>query len=235
MGSLLVDQPLKVATDILHAATRKGLHIGDRLPTERELASDLDLTRTMIRNAMALLEDEGVVSREVGRGTFLRADPRNGLTSGIHFSLHRSVAVDVSPADVMTARKLIEPAAIASIVENATINDFDEIERCLRGNENSVDYDDVEMWDLALHRAIIRAAHNPLMASMYSLVEEARQGATWGNLKRRDDSEERRINYCRQHRAIAEALRNRDGRAAREAMQEHLDTIEANLQSTSRT
>ncbi len=233
MRSLLDDQPLKVAEDILATAARGSLRKGDRLPTERDLAAELQLSRTTIRNAMALLEDEGMVSREVGRGTFLRSDPGNGVISSIYSSRRASVEIDVSPTDVMAARKLIEPAALASVVENATINDFDEMERCLRGSEGAVEYEEFEMWDLALHRAIIRAAHNPLMTTMYSLVEESRQGATWGNLKRRNDSPERRDTYRRQHRAIAEALRNRDGRAAREAMQCHLDTIEGNLQRSS--
>ena len=235
MRVLTVDQPRRVAGDILSAAAREGLRAGDRLATERELASGLELTRATIRSAMALLEDEGVVSREVGRGTFLRADPGSGPTASTHLSLPASVAVDVSPADVMAARHLIEPAALNSVVENATITDFDEIERCLLGSDRAIDYDEFEMWDLALHRAIIRAAHNPLVTSMYSLVEGARQGETWGNLKRRNDSEERRHAYRRQHRAIAEALRNRDGRAAHEAMRAHLEAIEANLQSSSRS
>ena len=229
------DQLLHVADDILKSAARSGLRPGNRLPTERELATTLQLTRTTIRNAMALLEEAGVVSREVGRGTYLRSDPRHGLSPDVGIPPHPSIAVVVSPADVMTARQLIEPAAIASIVENATVNDFKEIERCLRGNENAADYDEFERWDFALHRSFIRAAHNPLMESMYELVEEARQGETWGNLKRRSDSSERRENYRLQHRAIAEALRNRDGRAGREAMQLHLSTVESNLQKSAQS
>lgn len=226
------DQLRRVAGDIVSAAARSDLRVGNRLPTERELVAQLQLTRTTIRNAMALLEEEGVVSREVGRGTFLRSDPRSGWSPNAGSTAPPSIAAAISPFDVMAARQLIEPAAIASIVESATTTDFDEIERCLRGSEGATDYEQVEMWDLALHRALIRAAHNPLMESMYLLVEEARQGETWGDLKRRSDSEERRIIYRLQHRAIADALRNRDGRGARGAMQLHLDTVEANLQNS---
>lgn len=235
MQSVASDQLVHVADDILASAARSGLRPGNRLPTERELASKFELTRTTIRNVMALLEEEGVVSREVGRGTYLRSDPRHGLGPDVGPSPHPSIAVVISPADVMTARQLIEPAAIASMVENATINDFEEIERCLRGNENAADYDEFERWDFALHRSFIRAAHNPLMESMYELVEEARQGETWGNLKRRSDSTERRESYRLQHRAIAEALRNRDGRGAREAMELHLATVESNLQKSAQS
>ncbi len=181
---------------------------------------------------MALLEEEGIVSREVGRGTFLRSDPRSGLPPSAGSASFSSLAVAVSPSDVMTARQLIEPAAMVWIVENATINDFDEIERCLQGSENATDYNEVESWDLALHRAFIRASHNPLMENMYLLIDEARQGETWGTMKRRSDSTERRDHYRKQHRAIAEALRDRDSRAARDAMQHHLENVGANLQGS---
>jgi DNA-binding FadR family transcriptional regulator len=233
MRTVSSENLLRVAGDVLSTAARNGLRAGSRLPTERELASELKLTRTTIRNAMAVLEDEGVVSREVGRGTFLRSDPHVAVLPVVGAVRSPSLAIAVSPTDVMVARQLIEPAAMASIVDNATIYDFDEIERCLQGNESATTYDDVEMWDLALHRAIMRASHNPLMESMYLLVEEARQGEIWGNMKRRSDSLERRDHYRLQHRDIAEALRDRDGRRARQAMQLHLDTVGANLQQNS--
>lgn len=235
MQTVSREQLLKVSSDVLSIAARKGLSAGSRLPAERELATRLGLSRTTVRNAMALLEDEKIVSREVGRGTFLRDDPRNAMSSDFEIALHHSIAIAVSPTDVMAARKLIEPASMSSIVENATMNDFDEIERCLRGSESAVSYEDVEMWDLALHHALIRASHNPLMENMYLLIDEARRGSTWGNLKRRSDSEDRRNHYRQQHRAIAEALRDRDGRKAREAMQVHLDTVEANLQASAQS
>jgi DNA-binding FadR family transcriptional regulator len=226
------DHLLGVASDVLGIAARNGLGEGSRLPTERELATKLQLTRTTIRNVMALLEEEGIVSREVGRGTFLRSNPRSGLPPSVGSASFSSLAVAVSPSDVMTARQIIEPAAMVWIVENATINDFDEIERCLQGSENATDYDEVESWDLALHRAFIRASHNPLMENMYLLIDEARQGETWGTMKRRSDSSERREHYRQQHRAIAEALRDRDSRAARDAMQHHLENVGANLQGS---
>jgi len=232
MRTVSSEHLLRVAGDVLNTAARDGLRAGSRLPTERELAVGLKLTRTTIRNAMALLEDEGVVSREVGRGTFLRSDPRTAVVPSLTATVGSSIAATVSPSDVMVARQLIEPAAMVSIVDNATIYDFDEIERCLQGSESATTYEEVEMWDLALHRAMISASHNPLMEGMYLLVEEARRGEIWGNMKRRSDSIERRAHYRLQHRNIAEALRDRDARRAREAMQVHLNFVEENLQNS---
>ena len=232
MRTVSSEHLLQVAGDVLNSAARNGLRLGSRLPTERELAASLQLSRTTIRNAMALLEEEGVVSREVGRGTFLRSDPRTAVVPSLAATSSSSIATAVSPTDVMVARQLIEPAAMGSIVENATIYDFDEIERCLVGSENATTYEEYEMWDLALHRAIIHASHNPLMEGMYLLVEEARRGEIWGNMKRRSDSEQRRDHYRLQHRNIAEALRDRDSRRAREAMRTHLDLVQENLTNT---
>src|SRR5258708_33521114 len=61
-----------LAALILAGAERDGGGHGTRLPTERQLARDLGVPRSAVRHAMAVLQAEGRVSREVGRGTFLR-------------------------------------------------------------------------------------------------------------------------------------------------------------------
>src|SRR5580704_17490952 len=67
-----------LAALILAESGRDGAGHGTRLPTERQLALDLGVSRAAIRHAMALLQAEGRVSREVGRGTFLRGVPDAG-------------------------------------------------------------------------------------------------------------------------------------------------------------
>ncbi|MGH3246457.1 MAG: winged helix-turn-helix domain-containing protein [Trebonia sp.] len=62
----------ELAQLILAESGRAGLGPGSRLPTERRLAADLGVTRSGIRLALATLEADGMISREVGRGTFLR-------------------------------------------------------------------------------------------------------------------------------------------------------------------
>src|SRR5580693_9112400 len=62
----------ELAELILAESGRAGLGPGSRLPTERKLAADLGVTRSGIRLALAALEADGLISREVGRGTFLR-------------------------------------------------------------------------------------------------------------------------------------------------------------------
>src|SRR6266568_1956931 len=65
----------ELAALILAESERNGAGHGTRLPTERQLALDLGVSRAAVRHAMAVLQAEGRVSREVGRGTFLRRGP----------------------------------------------------------------------------------------------------------------------------------------------------------------
>ncbi len=67
-----------LAALILAESERVGADLGTRLPTERQLAADLGVSRAAIRHAMAVLQAEGRVSREVGRGTFLRSQGPDG-------------------------------------------------------------------------------------------------------------------------------------------------------------
>ena len=62
----------RLAELILAESHRAGQGRGSRLPTERQLAEDLGVTRSSVRHALAVLEAQGRISREVGRGTFLR-------------------------------------------------------------------------------------------------------------------------------------------------------------------
>jgi GntR family transcriptional regulator, uxu operon transcriptional repressor len=200
---------------------------GGRLPTERQLALDLGVTRTMVRHALAVLEAEGRVSREVGRGTFVRAPGPRGVAAGADGSHQRSD--HVGPADVMAARKLIEPQVLPLVVAWATQRDFDEMQRCLKRGAAAQSASEFEAWDFALHHAIVAASRNPLLLGMYQVVEHAREGEIWGSLKRRNDSRERREAYQVDHVELVDALRSRDVTKAIRVMEAHLQRVELNL------
>ncbi len=218
----------ELAELILAEFERSGLGPGARLPTERQLAADLGITRTGVRHALAALEADGRISREVGRGTFLRAVALSADGDGAADPRQPS-ATDFAPADVMTIRRLLEPQAMPLVAIWATARDFGEMERCLAGGDAAASFEEFESWDLALHRCIIGAAHSPLLAALYGLVESARHGQVWGDLKRRSTSSQRRELYQQDHRVIVAALRMRDSDAAVEAMRVHLSRVAEHL------
>jgi DNA-binding FadR family transcriptional regulator len=242
---LPVERGRQLADLILSHSERAGLVPGSRLPTERQLAVDLGVTRSGVRHALATLEADGMISREVGRGTFLRG-PAGAAFEALRDSARagqggagRGTAdavplinpgvTDFAPADVMTIRRLLEPQAMPLVVMWATARDFAEMERCVAGGDRAVNYEEFETWDLALHRCIMAAAHSPLLAALYGVVESARHGQVWGDLKRRSASTHRREVYQEDHRAIVAALRSRDVGTAVEAMRVHLARVSDHL------
>ena len=243
MGSATRDMPSadhrhRLAEIILDQSRRAGLGSGARLPTERQLAADLGATRTSVRRALAVLEAEGRISREVGRGTFLRDEPHpfTGPAGGVPRADGLAAAAPrdpdpagFAPADVMAIRRLLEPAAMRLVVAWATTADFEEMARCLAGGERAASYDEFESWDLALHRAIMAASHSPLLTRLYTVLEEARHGRSWGDLKRRSASRERQHAYQADHRELVAALRARDADRAVEAMRVHLARVGGHL------
>ena len=246
----------RLAELILAESARAGLGPGSRLPTERRLAADMGATRTSIRHALAVLEAQGHISREVGRGTFLRHDPAQPDAAGTGGSSLGAAARDsgaapdgrsasaqpgpaasmageattsFAPADVMTIRRLLEPLAMPLVVAWATARDFREMDRCLAGGDRAASYDEFENWDLALHRTIIAASQSPLLGQLYSVIETARHGHSWGDLKRRSASRERRERYQADHAELVAALRARDSDRATEAMRTHLSRVNNDL------
>jgi GntR family uxuAB operon transcriptional repressor len=253
MGNAAGDMPLisagtrhRLADLILADSQRAGLGPGSRLPTERQLALDMGATRSSVRHALAVLQAEGRISREVGRGTFLRdAPPRtpgNGADgAGLDLSAPAGImpappdgTAGFAPADVMTIRRLLEPLAMPLVVAWATAADFKEMDRCLSGGDRAGSYDEFETWDLALHRSIMAASHSPLLARLYAVIETARHGHFWGDLKRRSASRERRVMYQADHTELVAALRARDAERAVRAMRTHLGRVNSDLFGESR-
>jgi DNA-binding FadR family transcriptional regulator len=132
----------------------------------------------------------------------------------------------------MMVRRLLEPPAMPLAVAWATAADFEEMDRCLAGGDRAANYDEFELWDLALHRAIMAATHSPLLSTLYSSIEAARHGHMWGDLKRRSASAERRQLYQADHHQIVAAVKARDAGEAVKAMRNHLARVSDHLNAT---
>jgi len=241
------ERGMRLADLIMAEALRAGLGPGSRLPTERKLALQLGAARSSIRHALALLQAQGRISREVGRGTFLldrpgapaAALPSSAAPGGPAREQGAgpeppaaTAAADFAPADVMTIRRLLEPPAMSLVVAWATTADLEQLDRCLAGGDSAASYEEFEAWDLALHHSVMAATHSPLLVALYGLIEAARHGQVWGDLKRRSASAERREQYQADHRAIVTALRARDSARAVEAMRAHLARVSRHLNAT---
>jgi GntR family transcriptional regulator, uxu operon transcriptional repressor len=198
--------------------------VGTKLPTERALADQLLVPRGAIRDALAVLEWQGVVVRRVGSGTFVErvSDVGAANTSSAH-------AFDASPAEIMAGRLIFEPKVAGIAVANATMADFERLDACNRSAESATTFEEFEHWDAALHQGIADATHNRLVVEIFATITRARDHADWGEMKRRSLTPERRARYEIEHRGIVAALRARDATLAEARLSEHLQGVRLNV------
>src|SRR6478735_7052910 len=142
-GRVLVEQSLRQL--VTQGADSGTLVPGSKLPTERDLVERLSAPRSAVRRALEALEHEGLITRHVGRGTF--------LTDAVTHKVDGAPA-DTSPAEIMQVRLLLEPQGATLAARMATQADLDRITACLEAGGASDDFEGFESWDARLHRAI---------------------------------------------------------------------------------
>jgi GntR family uxuAB operon transcriptional repressor len=198
---------------------------GDRLPTERELSERFSVSRTTVRKALLDLKQQGLIEQTVGSGTYVakQAGARLGQRVQQDSSQH------TSPAELMEARLAMEPAIIDMAIRNANQADLQRMEACCDSAEAAETLEAFEHWDAELHQAIADAAHNSFVGNVFTLMKTVRAQGDWGQLKKKSVTPERRLAYQQEHRAIVEALRDRDAVRARELTLAHLLHVRQNL------
>jgi DNA-binding FadR family transcriptional regulator len=189
---------------------------GERMPTERALSERYGVARNTVRRALQALEDEALIVRHVGRGTF-----RTGTATAA-----QPTAVDdfagCSPAAVIECRLVFEPQLAPLIVGRASQQDLDRMEECLLGGEAAATTAEFEVWDGALHDAFAVATRNEAMIAVTRSLARVRLQAEWGQIKARSMTPERRARLQSEHRGIVEAFRQRDREEAARLLREHI-------------
>ena len=219
--------PRKVAQEVAQSLRRRiesGEWTGSRrLPNERELALEYKVARNTVRSAIDRIASDGLVSREVGRGTFLRDTSRVGLANLL------PQLAGVSPIDMMAVRQILEPRAAAMAATNASAADLRDIAAAHAASLDALDMETFERWDAELHQRIFAGTHNELLNHLHVILKLIRGQDLWRDIKHRSFSPQRRLVYCREHKEIVDALIRRDAEAASTTMRAHLETVGVNL------
>jgi GntR family transcriptional regulator, transcriptional repressor for pyruvate dehydrogenase complex len=191
------------------------LEAGDRLPSERELAKQLGVSRTSVRQALASLRSLGLVDVRHGDGTYLMRPPEEVVPTLTIEMLH----VEADHPMLWEAREAIEVHAARLAATRRTAADLLAIHAAIQAMASAIDVgDDGNEPDAALHRAIVFAAHNPLLTQLFGSIAEpvARTSAASLSMPGRPPES------LRAHRAIAEAIGDRDPQRAASEMTSHL-------------
>jgi DNA-binding FadR family transcriptional regulator len=196
--------------------------MNETLPTERVLAEEFGVARNTVRSALRTLQNEDLISREVGRGTIVKQRTSDELRR----VLERISGA--SPLDILNLRLIIEPQVAASAAIHATSRDVAAIEEANSLAETSTELDSFEKWDNEFHACIYKATHNEFLIDFFKLLVVVRYRESMMAIRKRAFTEERRLEYCDQHAEIMVALKSRNATGASEAMRRHLSTRRRN-------
>jgi DNA-binding FadR family transcriptional regulator len=135
---------------------------GSRLPKETELAEKFQVSRIVIREAMKILEDRGMVEVRAGRGTLTVAPtPDRVKESLLQLFRDQPMPTIEDMESMLELRQVLEETSASLAAVRATDEDLIEIENALRGMaEDDGDLKHTIEADLRFHRAVMRAAHN---------------------------------------------------------------------------
>lgn len=211
----------EIAESIQDIIVENRLRPGTRLPSERDLAEQLGVSRVTVSQASQLLEQRGLIQRKVGGGTYVTDRARSAFAD----SMQRLFVVEnCTFDDLIQLRLLFEPETAALAASSATDEELSTILDHVNRMEATSDPRDVDghvAADLAFHTALAIATHNELILGVtlgvQKLMEQFIRVQDAGTVSR--PIEDNAYN----HRTVYDALSKRDPRAARQRMREHIE------------
>jgi GntR family transcriptional repressor for pyruvate dehydrogenase complex len=206
----------QLAARLLDYIEVTGLGIGDRLPSERDLAQALQVSRASVRQATVALEVRGTLEVRHGDGIYLRSLPNDsGRLMELTTQRHRLPAI-------LEAREALETQLAALAASRRTEADVAAMDEALDIMAADIDAGGLgEEGDRLFHEAVTRAAYSPLLADFMAglavpISETRRSSLAEPGRPRRSLSA---------HGQILEAIRRGDAPGARQAMRRHVKMV----------
>lgn len=193
-----------------------GLHTGDRLPAERELAERLGVSRASVREAIVALEVQGLVEVRHGGGTYLLRDRLKAEPLETLIERRRRLP------DILDARDAIETKLAALAAARRTDDDLATIDAALRTMREAIAVGDrCEEADARFHSAIISAARSPLLAEFMGEIAQQVAESRAESLRQPG----RPAQSLTQHERVAAAIHASDPLGAAAAMHDHVQNV----------
>lgn len=223
---------VQVANQIKALIASRQLKPGERLPAERELAEQLGISRSVLREAIKFLEQQGLLSVQVGRGTFVVQVEPEDVSNAFAESMHIMMQQIIEPGHFeyfYEIRRMIELEVAWIAAQRATEEDLDRIGAYLDMMQtyHQTNIEKFTQADTDFHQALAQATQNPLFLTLLmSITKLLRQiqfkaSSTLGGPAKA-------ITF---HTRILDAIRAQDSAASRQAMAEHLDDVFSRLQT----
>jgi DNA-binding FadR family transcriptional regulator len=208
-----------IAEKLASAIAAGRYQIGQRLPSERELAQSFNVSRPTVREAIIALELDELVEVRIGLGVFVTHREPPGGAAGTK---------DIGPFELLEARRAVEGEACALASQRMSDAQLEQLSELIAEMRDENQHDDVVMSedaDRRFHELIAAATQNSGIALAVQVLWDARMRSPQNrsmSRKVRARGVKPRID---EHTAIVRALKRRDPEAARAAMREHLSRV----------
>ncbi|HWA44534.1 MAG TPA: FCD domain-containing protein [Hypericibacter adhaerens] len=198
-----------------------------RIPPERVLASELGVGRRSLRRALEILESEGRISRQQGRGTFIQASPFTAAAAGAE--VLDNILEHTNPQEVIELRLATEPVIARLAALRASQCDIKKLQRLAAETRAAAGAESYEQADQAFHRAVVEASRNALFLAVFDAVGAARRDEAWRRVGENAHCFKRQAVHADFHAEIVAAIAARDGERAQSAMYRHLSDIQQHI------
>lgn len=207
------------------------LTVGSLLPPERELATQLGVSRTAVREALRTLEAQGLISAAVGAGPGSGTRIASQHTSALGKLLQMHVALAEFPVDdVVDVRVTLERSSVELLAKKVTHEDLATLGDLLAEMEAvNLDLDRFNALDTLFHVTIAALSGNQLIAVLTQAVRQSLARPIQSASRSLSDYPEFRRGLIRQHRRVFEAIALRDASGAADLMEDHIRSAYAIL------
>lgn len=215
----------EVVKQLKDLITSGGLKPGDKLPPERELADQFNVSRVSIRQALTVLETLGLIERKVGGGTFSVADQKDFDIDPLVENLLTKKDQLNQPLEV---RRILEPNLAKLAAERAEDQDIEKLEQSLEKQKKLIDQNELIIEeDNNFHFLIAKTTKNDIALKILETINDMLLETREESIKAEQGSE---LSF-KGHQRIFEAISGRDSEAAFEAMVNHLEDVETLIMS----
>jgi DNA-binding FadR family transcriptional regulator len=214
--------PSLVYRSLLRSIRDGSMVPGAKLPNERDLAQQLNTSRTAVRSALTMMERQGLVHRRVGSGTFLTEDAHNVFSrmDQTNAAPHESVP---SFAEIVEGRLLFEPAMMRLVVNRVEDGEIAEMRRVLSEILAAPTWENFKEAIYALYRQIFAATKNRFLVQiMASILDDRRAVLFDGRNTDKPAPEPVKRQPHTDLSAIVDAIAERNAKLAEELVSDHL-------------
>lgn len=220
-----------VARHLIAKITTDRMRVGDKLPTEREIANAMNVSRNTLREAIATLQLMGILEVKRSSGIYIGNLP---ASDDVAQSIQHVLTQNVDPQAAIDARIAMEPGAAILASQMASSDNWERIDHFITLINQSVQNNNVEQYILAdndFHKAIVLATQNEtLKSTLIPILDTVRQ-PLWRMMKQNIYIDTVLQGSREEHIRIYEAMRSQDEYYIFRAVRRHLENSKARLAS----